>query len=144
MVDVLAIVLPSSAAQLWRDRHRMACLAAWAIWLIELGMTLLAAMGFAATNIGDGVAGRTKVAAEAAGLAADAARLRAERVGIPELRSVATIEAELQRAQPAAAGVWRRAGATRTHDREHQGPAHHGLQYRDITSGVAGDHHVQP
>jgi hypothetical protein len=107
VVDVLAIVLPSSAAQLWRDRHRMAGLAAWAIWLIALGMTLLAAMGFAATNIGDGVAGRTKVAAEATGLAADATRLRTERVGITELRSAATIEAELQRAQPAAAGVWR-------------------------------------
>jgi hypothetical protein len=107
VIDVLAIVLPSSAAQIWRDRHRMAGLVAWAIWLIALGMTLLAAMGFAATNIGDGVAGRTKVAAEATGLAADAARLRAERVGIIELRAVATIEAELQRAQPAAAGVWR-------------------------------------
>jgi hypothetical protein len=107
VIDVLAIVLPSSAAQLWRDRHRMAGLLAWVIWLIALGMTLLAAMGFAATNIGDGVAGRTKVAAEATGLAADAARLRAERVGIVELRAVATIEAELQRAQPAAAGVWR-------------------------------------
>jgi hypothetical protein len=107
VVDVLAIVLPSSAAQLWRDRHRMAGLAAWAIWLIALGMTLLAAMGFAATNIGDGVAGRIKVATEATGLAADVARLRAERVGIAELRSAATIEAELQRAQPAAAGVWR-------------------------------------
>lgn len=107
VIDVLAIVLPSSAAQLWRDRHRMAGLGAWAIWLIALGMTLLAALGFAATNIGDGIAGRSKVAAEATGLAADAARLRAERVGIAELRSVATIEAELQRAQPAAAGVWR-------------------------------------
>jgi hypothetical protein len=107
VIDVLAIVLPSSAAQLWRDRHRMAGLVAWAIWLIALGMTLLAAMGFAATNIGDGIAGRTKVAAEATGLAADAARLRAERVGIVEPRAVATIEAELQRAQPAAAGVWR-------------------------------------
>jgi len=107
VVDVLAIVLPSTAAQLWRDRHRMAGLAAWSIWLIALGMTLLAAMGFAATNIGDGVAGRSKVAAEATGLAADAARLRAERGGIAELRSAATIEAELQRAQPAAAGVWR-------------------------------------
>jgi hypothetical protein len=107
VIDVLAIVLPSSAAQIWRDRHRMAGLVAWAIWLIALGMTLLAAMGFAATNIGDGIAGRTKVAAEATGLAADAARLRAERVGIVEVRAVATIEAELQRAQPAAAGVWR-------------------------------------
>jgi len=70
-------------------------------------VTLLAAMGFAATNIGDGVAGRSKVASEATGLAADVVRLRTERAAITELRSVATIEAEIQRAQPSAAAVWR-------------------------------------
>ena len=106
-IDLLAIVLPSAAAQLWRDRHRTTALSAWAIWVIALGMTLLAAIGFAATNIGDGVAGRSKVAAQAIALTADVARLRAERAGIAETRSMATIEAELQRAQPAAAAVWR-------------------------------------
>jgi hypothetical protein len=106
-IDLLAIVLPSAAAQLWGDRRRAAGLACWAIWLIALMMTLLAAMGFAATNIGDGVAGRSKVATESGGLAADIARLRAERASISELRSVTTIEAEIQRAQPAAAAVWR-------------------------------------
>jgi hypothetical protein len=106
-IDLLAIVLPSAAAQLWRDRHRVAGIAAWSIWLIALMMTLLAAMGFAATNIGDGVAGRGKVASETTGLAADVARLRTERAAITELRSVATIEAEIQRAQPSAAAVWR-------------------------------------
>jgi len=70
-------------------------------------MTLLAAIGFAATNIGDGVAGRSRIADEASALAADVARLRAERTAITETRAVATIEAELQRAQPAAAVVWR-------------------------------------
>jgi hypothetical protein len=35
------------------------------------------------------------------------ARLRTERAGITEVRSVATIEAEIQRAQPVAAAVWR-------------------------------------
>jgi len=106
-IDCLAIVLPSAAAQLWRDRHVMSCSAAWAIWLIALGMTLLAAIGFAATNIGDGVAGRSKVAAEASALAADIERLRGERAAITESRAVATIEAEIQRAQPAAAAVWK-------------------------------------
>ena len=106
-IDLLAIVLPSAAAQLWRDRHWVAGIAAWSIWLIALMMTLLASMGFAATNIGDGVAGRSKVASETTGLAADVARLRAERAAITELRSVATIEAEIQRAQPSAAAVWR-------------------------------------
>jgi len=107
VIDLLAIVLPSAAAQFWRDQHHTTGVAAWAIWLIALGMTLLAAVGFAATNIGDGVAGRSKIAAEASALAADVARLRSERAGIAETRSVATIEAELQRAQPAAAAVWR-------------------------------------
>jgi hypothetical protein len=107
VIDILAIVLPSAAAQLWRDRNPFAACSAWGIWLIALSMTLLAAVGFAATNIGDGVAGRSKVATEATGLAADVARLRAERAGIAEQRGVATIEAELQRAQPAAAAVWR-------------------------------------
>ena len=106
-IDLLAIVLPSAAAQLWRDRHAMSAAAAWAIWLIALGMTLLAAIGFAATNIGDGVAGRSKVAAEATALTADIERLRAERTGITEARPIATIEAEIQRAQPAAAAVWK-------------------------------------
>jgi len=106
-IDLLAIVLPSAAAQLWRDRSAMSAAAAWAIWLVALGMTLLAAIGFAATNIGDGVAGRSKVAAEASALTADIERLRGERSGITEGRSVATIEAEIQRAQPAAAAVWK-------------------------------------
>jgi len=106
-IDLLAIVLPSAAAQLWRDRHPVAGIAAWSIWLIALMMTLLASMGFAATNIGDGVAGRSKVASETTGLATDVVRLRTERAAITELRSVATIEAEIQRAQPSAAVVWR-------------------------------------
>ena len=39
-IDLLAIALPSAAAQFWRDRNIMAASAAWAIWLIALGMTL--------------------------------------------------------------------------------------------------------
>ena len=110
-IDLLAIVLPSAAAQLWRDRNITSAAAAWAIWLIALGMALLAAIGFAATNIGDGVAGRSRLAAEARALTDDVARLRAERGGIAEGRSAATIEAEIQRAQPAAAAVWKQTDA---------------------------------
>ncbi len=106
VIDLLAIALPSAAAQLWRDRNMVSSSAAWAIWMVALGMTLLAAIGFAATNIGDGVAGRSRLVAEASALTADMTRLRAERAGIAEGRSVATIEAEIQRAQPAAAAVW--------------------------------------
>ncbi len=106
-IDLLAVVLPSAAGQLWRDRNVLSASAAWAIWVVALGMTLLAAIGFAATNIGDGVAGRSRLVAEAGALAADATRLRTERAGLTEDRAVATIEAEIQRAQPAAAAVWK-------------------------------------
>lgn len=106
-IDLLAIALPSAAAQFWRDRNLMAASAAWAIWLVALGMTLLAAIGFAATNIGDGVAGRSRLATETSALTADVARLRNERAAIAEPRAVATLAAELQRAQPAAAAVWK-------------------------------------
>src|SRR5262249_31088701 len=81
--------------------------AAWVIWSAALGMTLLATTGFAATNIGDALSGRTKIAEANAALAARIGTLRGERAGIAEIRSVATIDAALQAAQPRAAAVWR-------------------------------------
>jgi hypothetical protein len=72
-------------------------------------MTLLAATGFASTNIGDAVAGRAKVRAKR-GAHRSGGRLRLERVGISETRSIAAIEVELQRAQPGR----RRSGGPRT------------------------------
>jgi len=49
----------------------------------------------------------TRQAAESMGLQTRLDQLRAERATIAESRSVATIDAELQRAQPGAATVWR-------------------------------------
>src|SRR5437016_5270726 len=49
-VDMLAVVLPTVAAQLWQRRSIMAAGVAWTIWVAALSMTLLAAMGFASTN----------------------------------------------------------------------------------------------
>jgi len=106
-VDMLAVVLPTVAAQLWQRRSIMAAGAAWTIWVAALSMTLLAAMGFASTNIGDAVAGRAKVASESSALTDRIGRLRSERSGIAETRSIAAIEVELQRAQPEAQSVWR-------------------------------------
>jgi hypothetical protein len=106
-VDMLAVVLPTVAAQLWHRRSVMAAGAAWTIWVAALSMTLLAAMGFASTNIGDAVAGRAKVASESSALTDRIGRLRSERVAISETRSTAAIEVELQRAQPEAQSVWR-------------------------------------
>jgi hypothetical protein len=106
-VDLLAVILPTVGAQLLQRRAFLAAGAAWTIWVAALGMTLLAATGFASTNIGDAVAGRAKVAGESAALTDRIGRLRLERVGISETRSIAAIEVELQRAQPEAQSVWR-------------------------------------
>jgi hypothetical protein len=106
-VDLLAVILPTVGVQLLQRRAFLAAGAAWTIWVAALGMTLLAATGFASTNIGDAVAGRAKVAGESAALTDRIGRLRLERGGISETRSIAAIEVELQRAQPEAQSVWR-------------------------------------
>jgi hypothetical protein len=106
-VDMLAVVMPTVAAQLWQRRSVLAAGAAWSIWLAALTMTLLAATGFASTNIGDAVAGRAKIAGESSALVERIGRLRVERAGLAEKRSMAAIEVELQRAQPEAQSVWR-------------------------------------
>jgi hypothetical protein len=105
-IDVLAIVMPTAAAQLWHNQLRPAAAAAWLIWTAALSMTLLAAIGFASTNIGDAVAGRARIATENVTLAERIGQLRQERNAITELRSADAIEIELQRAQPLTQGVW--------------------------------------
>jgi hypothetical protein len=105
--DVLALILPTTARTLWTDRRRMAAAVAWALWTITIAVALMATVGFAALNIADTTAARAKTVTERATLTARIERLRSERVGITESRSVAAIEAELQRTQPGAATVWR-------------------------------------
>lgn len=85
----------------------MAAAVAWALWTITIAVALMATVGFAALNIADTTAARAKAVTERAALTARIERLRAERGGITEGRSVAAIEAELQRTQPGAATVWR-------------------------------------
>jgi hypothetical protein len=106
-VDLLAVVLPTVAAQLWQRRMIVPAGAAWLIWLAALSMTLLAATGFASTNIGDAVAGRAKIAGEAGALTERIGQLRRDRAGVTETRSASAIEVELQRAQPEAQAVWK-------------------------------------
>jgi hypothetical protein len=105
-IDVLAIVMPTAAAQLWHNQLRPAAAVAWTIWTAALTMTLLAAIGFASTNIGDAVAGRARIATENVTLAERIEQIRQERSAITEARSADTIEIELQRAQPLAQGIW--------------------------------------
>jgi len=105
--DVLALVLPTAARTLWTDRRRMAAAVAWALWTITIAVALMATVGFAALNMADTSAARAKTVTERTGLTAQIERLRTERGGITESRSVAAIEVELQRTQPAATTVWR-------------------------------------
>jgi len=105
--DVLALILPTTARTLWTDRRRMAAAVAWALWAITITVAFMATVGFAALNIADTTAARAKTVTERATLTARIERLRTERIGITESRSVAAIEAELQRTQPGAATVWR-------------------------------------
>jgi hypothetical protein len=106
-IDVLAVALPTAASKLWQARRRLAACAAGLIWTGALAMMLLAGIGFASMNIGDAVAGRAKLANESVALNARLEQLREERAAIGEHRSVAALEAELQRAQPSAQSVWK-------------------------------------
>jgi hypothetical protein len=106
-IDVLAVAMPTVAAQLWHGRSHSAAVIAWAIWLVALTMTLLAAVGFASSNIGDAVAGRPKIANESVALTGRIDRLRLERAGINEGRAVGAIEIDMQRTQSATQAVWK-------------------------------------
>jgi hypothetical protein len=106
-MDALAVTLPTAASRLWQARHPSAAVTAWLIWGGALAMMLLAGIGFASTNIGDAVAGRTKIANERTTLSARFDQLREERAAIGEHRSVEALEAELQRVQPSAQAVWK-------------------------------------
>src|SRR5450755_1969796 len=105
--DVLALILPTTARTLWTDRRRMAAAVAWALWTITIAVALMATVGFAALNIADTTAARAKTVTERAGLTARIERLFFDDAATTESRSVAAIEAELQRAQRGAATVWR-------------------------------------
>src|ERR1700722_8851290 len=69
-IDGLALILPSVAGVLWRGRHRLASVSAWAVWAGAVTVTLIAAAGFAAGNIGDSVTARGAKIAERAELTA--------------------------------------------------------------------------
>jgi hypothetical protein len=74
-IDALALILPCTATVLWRGRHRLASVGAWAVWAGAVTVTLIAAAGFAAGNIGDSVMARGAKIAERAELSSRIATL---------------------------------------------------------------------
>jgi hypothetical protein len=85
--DVLALVLPTAAAGLWRARRPVLASTAWTVWTVAAALALLASLGFVERNVSDTAAGRQaavnmtgavtdqrSAAIEAARVAADAAK----------------------------------------------------------------------
>jgi hypothetical protein len=64
--DLLALVLPATAGTLWVDGQRVAAEITWALWAVTIVITLMATIGFAAVNVTDIVAARTRIVAESA------------------------------------------------------------------------------
>jgi hypothetical protein len=107
VIETIVIVLPTAASQLWESRNRLSALSAWILWLPCLAIMLIAACGFAATNIGDSLQGRASTVDERTVLIERLERMRSERNAIGETRPASAIEAEMQRAQAGAESVWR-------------------------------------
>lgn len=51
--DLVALVMPSCAANLWQARRQPTALVGWAIWLMTFVFAVTAGIGFASTNISD-------------------------------------------------------------------------------------------
>ena len=51
--DLVALVMPSCAAGLWRTGQRATALIGWAVWLMTFVFAVTAGIGFASTNISD-------------------------------------------------------------------------------------------
>jgi hypothetical protein len=51
--DLVALVIPSCAANLWRARHKATAAAAWVVWAMTFVFAVTAGIGFASTNIAD-------------------------------------------------------------------------------------------
>jgi len=51
--DLVALVMPSCAAGLWRTGQRATALVGWAVWLMTFVFAVTAGIGFASTNISD-------------------------------------------------------------------------------------------
>jgi hypothetical protein len=51
--DLVALVMPSCAARLWRAGQRATSIVGWAVWLMTFVFAVIAGIGFASTNISD-------------------------------------------------------------------------------------------
>ena len=94
-IEVLAFLSLSWGCQLWRGRKYVAAVLAWLLWPGMIAMSLMAATGFYANNIGDAIAARSTVATKATNTASDIEKWRKDRAEIKEARSVDEIKLQL-------------------------------------------------
>jgi hypothetical protein len=94
-IEVLAFLSLSWGCQLWRSREYVAAVLAWLLWPGMIAMSLMAATGFYANNIGDAIVARSTVATKATNTASDIEKWRKDRAEIKEARSVDEIKLQL-------------------------------------------------
>ena len=82
ITDGATLVLPPTLVGLWARRRFVLTGTAFAVYLVAVTMTALNTLGFASTNIGDAVAGRSARTEQRAALVDDIARRKAERAGL--------------------------------------------------------------
>ncbi len=111
LIDVLAVILPSVGCRLQGSGNRAVGSVAWCLWLFVAGMSLLAGVGFSASNIGDAIADRDRTVHEVSGVRTTVDRLRAERTASTETRSTAALQAQSERERALIdRNVWRVTG----------------------------------
>ena len=90
VTDTITLVLPATVMVLWQQSRRGLALTGAGMYAVAVAMTLLTAVGFAATNIDDAIAGRGAATAQREALRDEINRLKSERdalVFIPTDRS---------------------------------------------------------
>lgn len=101
VTDTITLVLPATVMVLWQQSRRGLALTGAAMYAIAVAMTLLTAVGFAATSIDDAIAGRGAATAQRDALRDEIDHLKSERDGlvfIPTERS-AVAAAQIARDQ---------------------------------------------
>jgi hypothetical protein len=108
VIDACVMLLPTVAGNLRAQGKKGPAMTAWGCWAGALIMMLLAASGFAASNIGDSNAAREKVERERTSLTATLDNLQRDRKAITEARAVGTIGAAIQQEQTRIpASIWK-------------------------------------
>jgi hypothetical protein len=96
--DFMALILPAAACALWRARRRLLAMAAWALSVAAVGITMMNVGGYIGQRADLFLGGRELASTERALVLERLGRLRAERATISETRPVAAITLAIRNA----------------------------------------------